>query len=74
MQVYIKSEKNREFRLHFPIFMLKVILTFVKNDEMDCFLPIIKFVLKDIKRYVRKNGHFELIDIESKGNKVKIVV
>lgn len=74
MQVKIKSKNYKELKIYLPLFMLKVLLFLVRSDEIDRFLPLIKIVLKDIKRYVRENGHFELIKIESEGNIVKIIV
>ena len=74
MQVKIKSKNYKEFKIYLPLFMLKVLLFLARSDEIDRFLPLIKIVLKDVKRYVRENGHFELVEIETEGNKVKIIV
>ena len=74
MKVQIKSKNHKEFNIYLPLFMLKVLLSLVRSDEIDRFSPLIRLVLKDVKRYVRENGHFEFMEIESEGNRVKIIV
>ena len=73
MQIYIKST-NREFKIYCPLFVAKLVLPFVKIDGIDEFRPCFKIIIKNIKRYIRENGHFELVDIESQRFNVKIIV
>ena len=74
MQIYIKNKNNREFKIYFPLFGIKIILPFVKLDGINGFRPCFKIIFKNLKRYIRENGHFELVDIESHGFNVKIIV
>ena len=73
MKICIRRN-NRKIKIYCPLFMARIVLLFVKFDGINEFRPYFKIVLKNIKRYIRENGHFDLVNIESQGINIKIIV
>ena len=74
MKISIKEKNHREINISVPFFVVNIILPLVKVDEIKQYRPYFKRILKSLKKYVKKNGHFVLVDIESHNSKVKIIV
>ena len=85
MKIIISSERFR-FAQHLPIWFIKTRYTAKKilensNDkeidssEIAKLQKQIKSIYKFLKKFVRENGHFTLIDVEEKsGDKVLIKI
>lgn len=53
----------------------KKIISSVKSVECEEIIKLLPFLLKGLKQYVKKYGHFYLLEVEAKdGIKVKIKV
>ncbi|MDE5566511.1 MAG: hypothetical protein K2I77_05950 [Anaeroplasmataceae bacterium] len=53
----------------------KKILSSKENIEFEEIAKLLPFLLKSLRQYVKKNGHFYLLEVEAKdGTKVKIKV
>lgn len=79
MKVLIKNSDSKSIRLFLPLFFLKskffwgIIIKLSKNDKFD-YRNIIQ-IYDALKKYVKENGHFNLIYIESSdGGIIKIRV
>ena len=73
MKICIRRN-NRKIKIYCPLFMARIVLPFVKIDGINEFRPCIKMIIKNIKQYIKENGHFELVNIESQGINIKIIV
>lgn len=78
MKIVIRSEDSKKLVLRFPLVFIKSRL-FLKiislSEEHIVVSDIIKKAYKELKKFIRENGHFVLINvISSDGTKVKVVV
>lgn len=81
MRVLIKSEQKKGFNLIFPNVMVKsktlwkMILRSlnVEETEIERTIVQIKKIYKDLKTYIKKCGHFNLIEVYSNNGEVIIV-
>ena len=76
MKIVIKRE--RKVVLYFPLSLIKSKL-FLKlvdlNEEEIRYDEIIRSSYNELKKFIKKNGHFVLVNVTTKeGVKVKIVV
>ena len=74
MKITVKQNKVK-FNLYFPLFFLKSAAftnLITKNEEIQIsFKPYYRI----LKKYIKENGHFTLIDVaDSEGNIVTITV
>ena len=73
MKITVKQNKVK-FNLYFPLFFLKSAAftnLITKNEEIQIsFKPYYRV----LKKYVKENGHFDIIEIESKEAKITIRV
>lgn len=77
MKIYIKSsDSNFAIKLYFPLLFLRFGIKIVCNfyDDLKIYRKEITKICKIIKEYIKINGHFVLIDIESNNDKVYIKV
>lgn len=80
MKIYIKSNNGREIKLWLPTSLLKskFILNNIKKyggTDIEPLMNSLPIIYKTLKIYIKKHGHFTLVDIESSGgNKVFIKV
>ena len=73
MKITVKQNKVK-FSLYFPLFFLKsaeFTNLITKNEEIQIsFKPYYRI----LKKYIKENGHFDIIEIESKEAKITIRV
>jgi hypothetical protein len=73
MKITVKQNKVK-FSLYFPLFFLKSAAfnnLITKNKKFQIsFNPYYRI----LKKYVKENGHFDIIEIESKEEKITIRV
>lgn len=73
MKITVKQNKVK-FNLYFPLFFLKSAAftnLITKNEEIQIsFKPYYRI----LKKYIKENGHFDIIEIESKEAKITIRV
>lgn len=73
MKITVKQNKVK-FSLYFPLFFLKSAAftnLITKNEEIQIsFKPYYRI----LKKYIKENGHFDIIEIESKEAKITIRV
>ena len=80
MWITIRNPEGPNFSLPAPLFLMKSRLMLLMaqksgSDEFAKVYPYLKDIYAAIRDYVRKNGHFTLVDIESAdGSKVRITV
>ena len=74
------SSRSRKIRIHLPLFFAKTRLfasLFTKDKDYDLDPKVLHLTMKrayaEIKSYVRRNGHFNLVDIHShEGDRILI--
>ena len=69
MKIHIKNNKS-EFKFWLPTSFLKskYLLKKIKKDstvDLEALMNSLPIIYKSLKYYIKKNGHFVLIDIES---------
>lgn len=73
MKITVKLNKAK-FNLYFPLFFLKSTafnnLITKKEEVQISFNPYYRI----LKKYIKENGHFDIIEIESKEEKITIRV
>ena len=79
MWIRIKTDEGRRFSIPVPLFMLRSPLMWRiaarYSGEGAQYMPAAKEMCAELSRYVKKHGHFVLVDVESaEGEKVKITV
>jgi len=79
MWIRIKTDEGRRFSILVPLFMLRSPLMWRiaarYSGEGAQYMPAAKEMCAELSRYVKKHGHFVLVDVESaEGEKVKITV
>jgi len=79
----ISKDLKRPIRLRLPMSLLKSRLAWqslIKNNKDNNFdfklmYKVIKKGYKELKKYVKTNGHFTLVNIvDSEGNLVRIII
>lgn len=65
---------DKKIKLIFPLFIAKWALPFVNYEEINLLKPLIKKSYKVLKKYIKENGHFVLLEVESSDSSVKIEV
>ena len=80
MKIYVKSSDGHRINLWFPTsllatkWMLKYAKKYVESD-VELLIDSLPTIYKTLKKYIKKHGHFTLIDlISSDGDKVIIRV
>ena len=80
MWIRIKTEDGPNFSIPVPLFLAgsPTILNMMSHyggSEAAKYAPIARELARELRRYVRTNGHFTLVDVESSdGTYVKITV
>lgn len=77
MKIIVQSEdKNLKIYLPMRLVMSKSVirLGFKGNKEVETHLPLINSCYHILKEYIKLNGHFTLVEIESADNHIKIEV
>ena len=74
MKIAIFGERFH-FKMHVPIFFIKSKI-FLKAIHADISSETMRVCYKEIKRYVKQNGHFKFVDIEAAngGGRVEITI
>ena len=79
MIIKIKDDEGHKFKLWLPTcllkskFLLKKLTKYGIKDVKPLF-DLTPKIYKSLKKYIRKHGHFVLVDIDSDGNQVSIKV
>ncbi len=80
MWIRIKTDEGRRINIPVPLgfvgspFVLKAAAR-CGGPEAAKYAPVAKDLCRELKRYVRTNGHFTLVDVESSdGTLVRITV
>ena len=82
MKIHIQENEGFKIRLWFPTsiikskFIVKTIRKYSKNSiDIEPVLTLLPTIHKSIKTYIKKNGHFILVDVDSQeGYKVQIKI
>lgn len=72
MKIIVKQNKVK-FSLYFPLFFLKSAAfnnLITKNKKIQ--ISFNPYYYRILKKYVKENGHFDIIEIESKEEKITI--
>ena len=76
MKIIINSEgKNK--KIYLPNFLIKskFILKKICKEEKEELVDFILSVYKDLRKYIKENDHFPILEIESnEGEKIKIII
>lgn len=76
MKLKIRSE-SKNLTLWLPTFILKMkfLRRFVNDEKTRKFLECMPKVYKELKKYIKSQGHFVLVDVmSSDGEGVQIIV
>ena len=73
MKIIIKRDNYREIKFSVPYFGARIALLFIKDEGIEQYRPYLKVIIKKLKRYVKENGHFTLVEIESDDSNIKII-
>ncbi len=75
MKIIIKDLKeNINIKVRIPLFVSKIILRFLNFKELKTIKPYFTDFYKIIKKHVKENGHFVLVDVETSVAMVKIII
>lgn len=80
MKIHINSDEGYKIKLWLPTSLLrsKILIKIIKKKggiDIKPLMDMLPIIHKILKKYIKKYGHFVLVDIESKdGNKVFIKV
>lgn len=80
MQIHINSDEGYKIKLWLPTSLLrsKILIKIIKKKggiDINPLMDMLPIIYKTLKKYIKKYGHFVLVDIESNdGNKVFIKV
>ena len=80
MKIIIKRNSKKKLTFHVPLVLMKsksFLLMISKNINEDDKknIKIIPTLYKDVKKYIKSNGHFTLLEVDSnQGDKVKIII
>lgn len=80
MKIKIKSDEGDKFNFWLPNSLLKskfILKCMIKygGKDLEPLLNSLPIMYKALKEYIKKHGHFVLVDVESSdGNKVFITV
>ena len=79
MWIRIRADGAPNISIPVPLFMLgspRIINMAARYGVSDIakYAPIARQMVREFRRYVRENGHFTLVDVESEGATVKIIV
>ena len=76
MKIIINSEDiNKKIYLPNCLIKSKFILNKLSKDNNEELKKFIISIYKDLRKYIRKNGHFIIVDIESNdGENIKIII
>ena len=80
MKIHVKSSDGHKIKLWLPISLLKskFILNNIKKygrTDIEPLMESLPIIYKTLKTYIKKHGHFTLVDISSSnGEKVIIKV
>ena len=82
MKIHIQENEGFKIRLWFPTsilkskFIIKLIKKYSKNSiDIQPVLNLLPLIHKGLKTYIKKNGHFILVDVNSQeGYKVQIKI
>lgn len=80
MKIYVKSNDGYKINLWFPtsLFATKWMLKYAKKyveSDIELLIDSLPAIYKTLKKYIKKYGHFTLVDlISSDGDKVIIKV
>ena len=80
MKIIIKRNSKKKLTFHVPLVLMKFksfLLMIAKkaneNDKKN--IKLITTLYKDVKKYIKSNGHFTLLEVDSdQGDKVKIII
>lgn len=80
MRIKVKPAEGRGINLWLPTSLLKskFIVSIIKkniDNKTKIYLDMIPQIYKSLKKYIKQNGHFILVDVDSSdGDKVLIKV
>ena len=80
MWIKIWTQEGNHFNLPVPLFLLgsPAVLRLAARfggEEVARFAPIAGDIARELRRYIRNNGHFTLVEVESsEGDSIEITV
>ena len=80
MKIIIKRNSKKKLTFHVPLVLMKsksFLLMIAKkaNENHKKNIKLITTSYKDVKKYIKSNGHFTLLEVDSdQGDKVKIII
>ncbi len=85
MKIYIKSADGHGIKLWFPTSLLKskFVLNYIiklnsnKKDiniDIEPLMKSLPIIYKNLKKYIKKQGHFTLLEVSSGDNQVLIKI
>ena len=80
MKIIIKRNSKKKLTFRVPLVLMKsksFLLMISKNINEDDKknIKLITTLYKDVKKYIKSNGHFTLLEVDSdQGDKVKIII
>ena len=85
MRIYIKSNDGHGIKLWFPTSLLKskFVLNYIiklnsnKEDiniDIEPLMESLPIIYKNLKKYIKEQGHFTLLEVSSGGNEVLIKI
>ena len=73
MKIIIRNEGHK-LKFHCPLSMIKLFLPLLKKKYDIDIKPLKKSYLKILRQYVKENGHFKIIEINSDDSYVEIYI
>ena len=80
MKIIIERNSKKKLSFHVPLILMKsksFLLMISKNINEDDKknIKLIPTLYKDVKKYIKSNGHFTLLEVDSnQGDKVQIII
>ena len=80
MWIKINTQDGPHFSIPIPLFLAGTrpvinMITRINGPEAAWYAPMAGDIVRELRRYVRKNGHFTLVEvISSEGDHIKITV
>lgn len=80
MWIKVNTQDGPHFSIPIPLFLAGTrpvinMLTKINGPEATWYAPMAGEIVRELRRYVRKNGHFTLVEvISSEGDHIKITV
>lgn len=79
MKIYIKSNDGHNIKLWLPTSLLKskFILNNIKKyggTDIEPLMKSLPIIFKNLKKYIKEQGHFTLLEVSSGDNQVLIKI